>query len=230
MTATLPPLTEANDPLCLTPTQAAALLFDAPWRRFGVIGDSLSLGTGDPAPGYGHLGWSARFEAILRQIRPDLAALNTARVGARTPEVLAGQFDRMRAFEPDLLHLNSGANDIVRRDPDFDEIEADLRRMYEMGVRTGARLTVFTLGRAYVVPVFADWHDRLRRLNDITRRLAGRYDAVLTDFWDHEFNDRPDLLSADRIHFATSGQAVIASEYVKQLAHRLGSVRGAPSV
>ncbi|WP_228539378.1 SGNH/GDSL hydrolase family protein [Nocardia sp. XZ_19_385] len=218
-------MTEETDPFCLQPVEAAALLYDAPWQRFGVIGDSLSAGTGDPAPGYAPLGWCDRFEGILRSVRPDLAYLNTARVGARTPEVVAEQFDRIRAFRPDLLHLNSGANDIVRRDPDFDEIERELRHMYELAAGTGAQLTVFTLGRAYVVPVFADWHDRLSRLNDITRRLASEFDAVLTDFWDHDFNNRPNLLSADGIHFSTAGQAVIASELVKQLAHRLGSAR-----
>lgn len=214
-------LSEETDPLCLRPEAAAALLYDAPWRRFGVIGDSLSAGTSDPTPGYAPIGWGERMAGILRSVRPDLAYLNLAQVGAKTPEVLVEQFERIRAFEPDLLHLNSGANDIVRRDPDFDAIEHDLRTMYELAAATGAQLSVFTLGRAYVVPVFADWHDRLRRLNDLTRRLAGEYDAVLTDFWDHEFNDRPNLLSADGIHFSTSGQAVIAAELVKQLAHRL---------
>ncbi|MEV6279081.1 SGNH/GDSL hydrolase family protein [Nocardia sp. NPDC051832] len=225
MTATMPSRTEETDPFCLSPVAAAGLLYDAPWQRFGVIGDSLSAGTGDPVPGYAPLGWCDRFEGILRSVRPELAYLNLARIGAKTPEVIAEQFDRMRAFEPDLLHVNSGANDIVRRAPDFGEIERDLRRMYELAAGTGAQLSVFTPGRAYVVPVFADWHDRLSRLNDLTRRLAGEYDAVLTDFWDHDFNDRPDLLSADRIHFSTAGQAVIAAELVKQLAHRLASAR-----
>ncbi|GAB2679268.1 hypothetical protein GCM10027088_68550 [Nocardia goodfellowii] len=221
----MPPMTEETDPFCLSPIDAAALLYDAPWQRFGVLGDSLSAGTGDPTPGYLPLGWCDRFERILRSVRPDLAYLNTARVGAKTPEVIAEQFDRMRGFRPDLLHLNSGANDIVRRDPDFGEIERELRRMYELAARTGAQLTVFTLGRAYVVPVFADWTDRLSRLNDITRRLAGEFDAVLTDFWDHDLNNRPNLLSADGIHFSTSGQAVITTEFVKQLAHRLSPAR-----
>ncbi|MEU8900669.1 SGNH/GDSL hydrolase family protein [Nocardia sp. NPDC048505] len=219
-------MTEETDPLCLSAEVAAGLLYDAPWRRFAVLGDSLSAGTSDPTPGYAPTGWCTRFAEILGRVRPDLAYLNTARVGAKTPEVLAEQFDRIRAFRPDLLHLNSGCNDIVRRTPDFAQIERDLRRMYRLAAGTGAQLTVFTPGRAYVVPVFPDWHDRVRRLNDLTHALAAEYDAVLTDFWDHEFNDRPNLLSADGIHFSTSGQAVIATELVKQLAHHLGSRRG----
>ncbi|MFE9580595.1 SGNH/GDSL hydrolase family protein [Nocardia sp. NPDC006044] len=215
------PTTEETDPFCLPPLEAAALIYDAPWRRFAVIGDSLSAGTGDPSPGYATLGWSGRVADVLRRVHPGFAYLNTAEVGATTPETLRRQSDRMLAFAPDLLHLPSGANDIVRRTPDFGEIERGMRDMYRMAADTGARLTAFTLGKAYVVPVFPDWRDRVRRVNDLTRRLAADFDAAVVDMWDHPLNERPNLLSADGIHFATAGQAVLATEYVKRLAHLL---------
>ncbi|MBE1464919.1 SGNH/GDSL hydrolase family protein [Kibdelosporangium phytohabitans] len=218
-----PALTEATDPFCLSAKAAAALLYDAPWSRFAVIGDSLSAGTGDPTPGYAGLGWSDRLAGILRDVRPDLSYLNVAVVGARTPDVLEQQVDRMVDFAPDLLHLPSGANDIVRREPDFAQIERDLRRLYDIGARTGAQLIAFTYGRAYVVPVFPDWNERIRKLNAIVRELAAEYGAALADTWDHPLNDRANLLSEDRIHFSTSGQAVLATEVVKQLAHVLGN-------
>lgn len=202
----------------MPPMAAAALLRDAPWSRFAVIGDSLSAGTGDPSPGYGDLGWSDRVADILRQVRPDLRYLNTSVVGATTAQALEHQADHMLEFGPDLLHLPCGANDIVRRSPDYDEIERTLRRMYEIAAGTGAQLMTFTLGKAYVVPVFPDWADRVRTVNDITRGLAAAYGAVVVDMWDHPVNDREDLLSEDRIHFSTSGQAVMATEIVKQLA------------
>lgn len=216
MTATQ--LTEESDPFCLPPLDAAALLFDAPWSRFAVIGDSLSAGTGDASPGYTDAGWSDRVADILRRVRPDLEYLNTAEIGATTPRTLEKQIDRLLEFAPDLLHLPCGANDLARRRPDFDEIGRTLRRMYEMASRTGAQLTTFTLGRAYVVPVFSDWSERVTRVNDITRALADEYGAVVVDMWDHPVNDRHGLLSADRIHFSTSGQAVMATEMVKGLA------------
>lgn len=221
------PTTEETDPFCLPPLEAAALLYDAPWQRFAVIGDSLSAGTGDPSPGYATLGWADRVADVLRRVRPDLAYLNTAVDGATTPEILRRQADRMLEFDPDLLHLPSGANDIVRRTPDFGEIEQTLRDMYRMAARTGAQLTVFTLGKAYVIPVFPDWRDRVRRVNDITRALAAEFDATVIDMWEHPINERPNLLSADGIHFATSGQAVLAAEVVKQLAHLLDAPRDA---
>ncbi|MEU6589779.1 SGNH/GDSL hydrolase family protein [Streptomyces sp. NPDC046881] len=210
--------TEETDPFCLPTVDAAALLFDAPWQRYAVIGDSLSAGTGDRSTGYGDQGWSDRFAHVLRQVRPGLAYLNTAVDGATTLDTLDHQTGAVRDFGPDLLHLPCGANDLLRRTPDFGEIERNLRTMYEMAAGTGAQLTTFTLGRAYVVPVFPDWTQRVRTLNDLTRTVAGAYGAVVVDMWDHPVNSRPDLLSADRIHFSTSGQAVMASEMVRALA------------
>lgn len=222
MTTTPTSLTEDSDPYCLGPEQAAALLAEAPWRRFAVIGDSLSAGTGDPSPGYGPLGWSDRVAGVLRRVHPDLAYLNTARIGASTPDVLAAQVDRMIDHRPDLVHVPSGANDLFVREPDFAAIERALWRVYGVAALTGARLTAFTFGRAFVMPRIPDWDERVRTLNAIVRRLAAEHGAVLVDTWDHPVNDRPDLLSADRIHFSTMGQAVLAAEVVRALATALG--------
>ncbi|UFS93060.1 SGNH/GDSL hydrolase family protein [Nocardia huaxiensis] len=218
-------VTEETDPFVIGALDAAALVHDAPWRRFGVLGDSLALGTGDPSPGYLPEGWPERVAGVLRRVRPDLAYLNVAKYGATTTETLAEQTAPMRAFAPDLLHVNAGANDIMRRTPDFEQIEAKLRGLYEFAAGTGAQLTTIQLGRAFVVPVFPDFTEHVRRVNQINAGLAAEFGALVADTWDHPFNDRPNLLSADRIHFSTSGQAVIATELIKQLAHRLAQVR-----
>ncbi|MBF6456429.1 SGNH/GDSL hydrolase family protein [Nocardia cyriacigeorgica] len=214
----MPDMTEHTDPLCLSEATAAALLVDAPWRRFGVIGDSLSAGIGDPTPGYANKGWADRVADALRLVAPDAQYRNLAEIGATTSETITGQLDRMAEFAPDLLHLPCGPNDIMRRDPDFDEIEQTLRRMYDAASRTGAQLITFTLGRAFVMPSVADWNQRSRAMNDITRRVAGDYGALVIDMWNHPVNDRDNLLSADRIHFSTSGQAVMAAEVIRGLA------------
>lgn len=223
-----PPITSAataeeSDPLCLSETTAAALLFDVPWRRFAVAGDSLSAGVGDPTPGYSNAGWPERLVKVLRRVGPDLRYLCTAKVGATTAHTSARQLDRIVDFRPDLLHLPCGPNDITRRDPDFDEIDTAMRRMYDVAAGTGALLTTFTLASAYVVPAFPDWPERIRTMNDLTRRIAADYGAVVVDMWDHPVNDRDNLLSADRIHFSTSGQAVLATEMVKHLTYALSS-------
>ncbi|HEX2312420.1 MAG TPA: SGNH/GDSL hydrolase family protein [Thermomonospora sp.] len=227
MTTPVPALTEETDPYCLAPARAAELLAGAPWRRFATVGDSLSAGTGDPSPGYTSLGWPDRVADVLRRVHPGLAYLNLAEVGATTARTLDTQAERLAAFRPDLVHLPSGANDLFRPEPDFALVERTMRRLFGLAAGTGARITVFTLGRAFVVPSFPDWEDRVRTLNEVTRRVAADHDAVLVDMWDHPVNSRPDLLSADRIHFAASGQAVLAAEVVKALARLLGGSRPA---
>ncbi|WP_437074553.1 SGNH/GDSL hydrolase family protein [Streptomyces sp. enrichment culture] len=199
---TPPPPTEESDPYCLPRDRAAALLAGAPWRRFAVIGDSLSAGTGDPRPGYAAGGWADRVADVLRRIHPDLAYLNIAETGATTARTLEAQTGRLAAFRPDLVHVPCGANDLFRRDPDYALIERTMRRVYDAAAATGAQLTVFTLGWAFRVPAFADWDERIRTVNALTRNLARAYGAVLVDMWDHPVNDRPDLVSADGIHFA----------------------------
>ncbi|MFJ6602128.1 SGNH/GDSL hydrolase family protein [Streptomyces lydicus] len=222
-----PVFTEATDPFCLDQADAVALLTGAPWGRYAVIGDSLSAGTGDPAPGYQDQGWSDRVAGVLRSVRPDLQYLNVSEVGATTAQTLENQVARMAEFFPDLLHVPCGANDIVRRRPDFGEIERTLRQMYSLAKGTGALVTTFTLGRAYDVPVFPDWPERIAAVNEIVRGLASEYDALVVDMWDHPVNDRGNLLSEDRIHFSTSGQAVMATEVVKMLASSLGRAASA---
>jgi lysophospholipase L1-like esterase len=222
-----PALIEETDPFCLDRADAVALLPGAPWRRYAVIGDSLSAGTGDPTPGYQDRGWSDRVADVLRSVRPDLEYFNASEVGATTARTLENQAARMVEFSPDLLHVPCGANDIVRREPDFGEIEQTLRRMYDLAWETGALLTTFTLGRAYVVPVFPDWAERIAAVNEIVRGLASEYGAIVVDMWDHPVNDRSNLLSEDRIHFSTSGQAVLAAEMVKKLANSLGRTASA---
>jgi lysophospholipase L1-like esterase len=209
---------EVADPYCIGLADAATMLAAAPWHRFAVIGDSLSAGVGDPTPGYAPLGWSTRVSEVLRLVHSDLAYLNTGEIRATTGRTISSQMDRMLDFEPDLVHVPCGVNDLLRRELDFIGIEQTLRKMYAIAASTGAQLTTFTVGSAYLVPAFSDWRERVVRLNGIVRTVAADFDALMIDMWAHPLNSRPDLLSADRLHFATSGQAVMASEYVRALA------------
>lgn len=221
MTTATPVRTEESDPLCLSPAAAARLLAGAPWRRFAVIGDSLAAGTHGPSPGYASQPWADRVADVLRRVRPDLAYRNTGRIGATSAAVLAEQAADLAAFAPDLLHVSCGANDLWRRVPDYRAIEATLRLVWERAAATGAQLSTFTLGRAFSVSTYSDFPERVRKLNAIIRTVAAEHSGAVVDTWAHPVNDRPDLISADGIHFSASGQAVLAAEVVKALAGTL---------
>jgi lysophospholipase L1-like esterase len=221
---TSPVLTEQTDPYCLSLEKSAALLGGAPWHRFGVVGDSLSAGVGDPDPGYPDGPWCDRVAATLRVVNSDLSYLNSGQIGQTLAQTLETQLDALLAFEPDLIHLPSGANDIWRRsEPDWDGIDSSLRTLYDRAASTGATITVFTLVRRFVVPAIPGFVDRVRRINDLTRAIAGEHGAIVVDTENHPINDRPDLLSADGIHVAGAGQAVLAAEVVRALARRLAA-------
>ena len=211
-------LTEAIDPYCLDRDAAAQMLADAPWRRFAVIGDSLAAGTGDPSAGYDTTGWSVRVVDRLRKVQPDLAVLDVAKVGATISRVIDRQLDAVTAFEPDLILVSCGANDIWLDEPDFDTIETNLRSLVSSLGMTRAQLVTFTYGSAFVVPTYPDWGTRVQRLNRLIRGIAGEFGVGVIDFWDHPVNRRADLLSTDGIHWSAMGQAVIAAETVKLLA------------
>lgn len=210
-------MSQTADPWSESVETLAWRLAKLPYRRLGVLGDSLSAGTGDPTPGYEPTGWAQYFVQALRLAHPGSTYLNTAVVGAKTPDILRQQADRIRDFAPDLLHLPSGANDIATRQPDYQQIEDDLRTVYEFGKGTGARLVTFTLGQAYNLRKIPGFSDRVRRVNEIIRSLAPAYAVIVVDMWFHPVNTRPDLLSADQIHFAGMGQAVMATEVAMAL-------------
>ena len=146
---------------------------------------------------------------------------NLASDGATTRDTLDDQLERALDLRPDLIHVSSGANDIWRRTPAFHTVARDLRRLFERAATGGALVTTFTLSQAFVVPTISDFTRRVQIVNAITRSLAREHGAVVIDMWDHPIMKRPDLLSADRVHFAASGQAVLAAEVVRGLARVL---------
>ena len=53
--------------------------------------------------------------------------------------------------------------------------------------------------------------------------MAAKHEATLVEMWDDPIRHAPDLMSADGIHFAMMGQAVLASEIVRALAASAGA-------
>ncbi|MFI2473266.1 SGNH/GDSL hydrolase family protein [Nocardia xishanensis] len=216
--------TEADDPMLLAPDAARELLADAPWRRFAVLGDSIARGVGDPSPGYETTGWADRLAALLTSVRPGLAYLNTGRVGATTAQVRDEQLQQVLEFEPDLVHVSCGGNDLFLPGADVDQVRANLDELFAAVSRGGAQVMTFTVADVWQAEHMAPMRpmrERMAVLNDIVRDLAHRYDAVLVDFWDHPLRLRPQVMSADLLHFTTSGHAVVATEMVRALSARI---------
>ncbi|MEU3011467.1 SGNH/GDSL hydrolase family protein [Nocardia asteroides] len=227
MTSTTPlsdPYTEADDPLLLSRAQAVALLDGAPWQRFAVLGDSIAAGTGDPSPGYAATGWADRVAAVLTSVNPALAYRNTGRIGATSTQVRERQLPQVLEFAPDLVHVSCGGNDLFEAGGDPNRLHDNLSAMFEELAAIGAQLSVFTVADVWEVERMAPMRpmrERMAAMNEVVRAVAAEYDAVLTEFWNHPVRTRPTLMSADLIHFTTSGHAVVATEVVRSLARRV---------
>ncbi|MFD5177336.1 SGNH/GDSL hydrolase family protein [Nocardia sp. NPDC058379] len=218
--------TEADDPLLLHPDEASALLRDAPWQRFAVLGDSIAAGTGDPSPGYAPGGWADRVAAVLSSVNPALVYRNTGRIGATSTQVRQYQLPEILDFAPDLVHISCGGNDLFEAGGDPNRLRDNLSAMFAELAATGARLSVFTVADVWEIERMAPMRPmrpRMAEMNEVIRAVAADHDAVLTEFWDHPVRTRPGLMSADLIHFTTSGHAVVATEVIRALAARLDS-------
>ncbi|MFC7449234.1 SGNH/GDSL hydrolase family protein [Rhodococcus daqingensis] len=213
--------TESTDPMCLSAAEARALLTYAPWSRYAVMGDSIAEGIGDPSPGYATTPWADRVAAVLKSTQPDLAYLNTGRMGATSAQVLDEQLQTVLDFDPDLVHITFGANDLWMPEADFDAMADNLETAFAAVHRRGAQISTLALADVFVGRRMRPMRERIAHLNDVTRTLAARYDAVLVDMWEHPLRLRPDLMSADLIHFAMTGHAVLATEVVRALHDRL---------
>ncbi|MEV0854549.1 SGNH/GDSL hydrolase family protein [Nocardia fluminea] len=212
---------EADDPLVLAPERTAALLAGAPWQRFAVLGDSIAAGTGDPSPGYAPTGWADRVAAALTTVNPALAYRNTGRIGATSDQVLDRQLTETVEFAPDLVHLSCGGNDLFTAGGDVDRLHRNLSTILTTLAATGAQLSMFTVADVWSVERMAPMRamrPQMIALNEVVRAVAAEFGAVLTEFWNHPLRSRPELMSADLIHFTTSGHAVVASEVVRSLA------------
>ncbi|BCK56796.1 SGNH/GDSL hydrolase family protein [Nocardia wallacei] len=212
--------TEATDPDCISDEVAVDLLRAAPWRRIALVGDSTAHGAGDPSPGYREMYWAPRVIQVLRAAVGEVEFLNTGRINATTRQVLDEQLETALAFDPDLLYVACGGNDLWTDTPDYDAAEANLDRIFAAGKAIGARLATMTIADAVPehIPQLRPFHERLDLLNQVIRRVATRHDAILIDLWWHPVGHRPTVMSADNIHFNISGHAVVAAEVIKALA------------
>ncbi|MGW1737565.1 SGNH/GDSL hydrolase family protein [Nocardia sp. NPDC001965] len=216
--------TESDDPMLIDPDTARTLLTGAPWRRYAVLGDSIARGVGDASAGYRDIGWADRVAEVLTAVDPGVTYLNTGRIGATSGQMLDEQLARVLDFRPDLVHVSCGGNDLFHPGGDQNRLRANLDTAFAALAATGAQLCVFTVADVWETDRMAPMRpmrDRMAELNGIVSALAARYDAVFVDFWEHPLRLRPDLMSADLIHFTTSGHAVVATEMIRALAQRI---------
>jgi lysophospholipase L1-like esterase len=89
---------------------------------FAALGDSITLGVGDPAPDGGWRGWAA----LLAESLPCGRLVNLAANGARVADVERTQLPRALELRPDMASVVVGVNDTLRAGFDVVRIQAAL--------------------------------------------------------------------------------------------------------
>lgn len=185
------------------------------YSRFAALGDSLTVGVGDPGPDGRPCGFADRLaEAVNGAVY-----VNVARTNVKTEEILAVQVPEAASLRPDLVCVVAGINDIIAMRYPITRVDGHHRALFA-ALRhqcPDARILTCTLpdlGHASVIA--RALRGRVLAHNRIVRSLAVGYGVDVVDLW-----NLPPLslhqLSVDRIHPSTSGHVLFAAAFAKVL-------------
>jgi lysophospholipase L1-like esterase len=198
--------------------------------RYAALGDSLSEGLGDPLAGGRTRGWANVLAAHLRSAEPQMEFLNLAVRGYLARHVLARQLERARAFEPDLVTVFVGGNDVLlRRAFDRQRFAGELTALVEPFVATGATVVMSTLPdltacSPLLPPVRGQLRGRIGSANSVIAAVSADFDTVLLDAWADPRTRRHAMWSIDRIHPSAEGHRLIAASVAELLGVPMGEV------
>jgi lysophospholipase L1-like esterase len=209
-------------PEVLPDRDLAALVRGARWRRLAVLGDSVAEGVREPHAGYRDLSWVDRIAAPLRTAAPALAVLNLGRRNLLAAEVRASQLQPALAFRPDLAIVAAGGNDSLRRSFDPGAVERELVATVGPLRRAGADVVLLELMDIVASGLVPREHaasldGRMRRLAELTRRVARRHGAILVEMRGHPASADPRVYASDRLHLNGRGHAIVGSEAIRAL-------------
>jgi lysophospholipase L1-like esterase len=196
--------------------------------RFVALGDSITLGLGDPMPDGTWRGWAALLAAGLAE--PEFHNLATA--GAVTAEVERGQLPRALELRPEVAAVVAGVNDTLRASFDPDRIAASIG--HTVGALRAAGAVVLTMrlpdpGRMLRLPrsLARPLGRRIGAVNTAVDSVAARHGTLHFDAaGDPRTYDRL-MWSIDRLHPSERGHRLIARGYHDLLA-ATGAVLGTP--
>jgi lysophospholipase L1-like esterase len=186
--------------------------------RLVVLGDSTSVGLGDPLPGGGWRG----FGPLLADALGGSDLTNLSRTGARIGTVRHEQLPMAAALRPDAVVIVAGMNDTMRSDFDPAQLRADLDHVVAKLLDVGA------------VVVLASYHDHARvfrlpkSLQRALRRRVDQLNAVIQSvvlargIGCVDLDTLPgayDLASwsVDRLHPSELGHRMLAQGFAEQL-------------
>lgn len=146
---------------------------------FTALGDSITLGLGDPAPAGGWRGWTV----FLVEGLPGGRLHNLAATGARAADVERTQLPRALELRPDVASVVVGTNDTLR--PGFDPACIHAALAHVIGSLGAAGAVVLTMrlpdpGKMLGLPgrLARPLARRIHQVNEITDQVAEQFGTL----------------------------------------------------
>jgi len=189
--------------------------------RFAALGDSVTVGYGDPMPGGGWRGWASLLADALGG--PDRVEYhNLAASGARTGDVAGEQLAAALAIRPHLASVVVGVNDTLR--DSFDPRTVGLALAGTVAALRAGGAIVLTArlpdpGRMFRPPaaLARPLARRMRAVNAIADAVADRFGTCHVDLADDPSTYDSELWSVDRLHPSERGHRWLARRFADSL-------------
>ena len=191
---------------------------------FVALGDSITVGIGDPAPVRSARGRSWRgWAALLAEGLPEPRLHNLATPGAQAAQVERDQLPRALELRPDVASVIIGINDTLRAG--FDPRRVARAGEHTVGALRSAGAEVLTMrlpdpGLMLGLPdaLSRPLARRIHAVNAVMDDLAERFGTLVFDAaGDPETYDRR-MWSVDRLHPSERGHRLIAGRFHDRLA------------
>ena len=187
--------------------------------RFAALGDSITVGMGDPVPGGGWRGWATLLAGTLAQ--PELH--NLATLGALAADVERAQLPAAMALRPDVASVVVGINDTLRGDFDPERTGTSIGRTVAALRAAGAEVLTIRLpdpGQMFGLPgaLARQLARRMRAVNAAVDEVARRYGTVHLDTARDPATYERRYWSVDRLHPNERGHRLVACRFHALLA------------
>ena len=187
--------------------------------RFAALGDSITLGMGDPVPGGGWRGWAELLGGTL----PQAEVHNLAVSGALAADVERVQLPAAAALRPDLASVVVGINDTLRGDFDPHRTGAAIGRTVAGLREAGAQVLTIRLpdpGQMFGLPgaLARPLARRMRAINTVVDEVARRHGTLHLDVARDPATYERRYWSVDRLHPNERGHRFIACRFHALLA------------
>ncbi|ROP36868.1 SGNH/GDSL hydrolase family protein [Saccharothrix texasensis] len=187
-------------------------------RSLVVLGDSTTVGVGDPVPG----GWRG-VGPLLAAALPGARYLNASVTGARVASVRHEQLPKVLPARPDAAVLLVGMNDVLRSDFDGRRLHEDLDAIVGALVSAGAVVVTVRFhdhSRVFRLPgaLRRALRARIAELNGIVDAVVRRHGIECVDLDLVEGAYSPRTWAVDRLHPSEAGHRLLAAAFAARLA------------